>query len=137
MPAERKGPGDSGEWLRRARSNLARAKADRGIPEVVYEDLCFDAQQAAEKSLKGLLVHLSVDFPRTHDLNVLLELLRRNGVPIPEDIFEADALTQFAVETRYPGINEPVAEQEHDRAVKLAEQVVHWVETIIGRPAQP
>ncbi|HEX5416749.1 MAG TPA: HEPN domain-containing protein [Chloroflexota bacterium] len=42
------------EWLRRARSNLLRAQQPR--PEGVYwEDLCFDAQQAAEKAIKALL----------------------------------------------------------------------------------
>ena len=33
------------EWLRRARSNLTRARAR--LPNVYLEDLCFDAQQAA------------------------------------------------------------------------------------------
>lgn len=49
MPPEYRDPTDPAEWLRRARSNLARARADRGLPEVLYEDLCFDTQQAVEK----------------------------------------------------------------------------------------
>lgn len=57
MPPEREGPGDPREWLRRARSKLVRAQADRNLPGVLYEDLCFDAQQAAEKSLRAVLVH--------------------------------------------------------------------------------
>ena len=40
------------DWLRRARSNLARARDDSGVPEVLYEDLCFDCQQAAEKAVE-------------------------------------------------------------------------------------
>jgi hypothetical protein len=36
------------------------------------EDLCFDAQQAAEKALKALLLHRRVNFPRIHDLTELL-----------------------------------------------------------------
>jgi hypothetical protein len=43
--------------LNRARSNLIRAKADMRIPEVYLEDLCFDAQQAAEKAVKAILLH--------------------------------------------------------------------------------
>jgi hypothetical protein len=43
----------AGGWLRRARSNLARAKQDKP-DEVLFEDLCFDAQQAVEKALKAL-----------------------------------------------------------------------------------
>jgi HEPN domain-containing protein len=53
MPPKRKAPDDPLEWLNRARSNLARAKADLRLPEVYLEDLCFDAQQAAEEGHQG------------------------------------------------------------------------------------
>ena len=48
--------GDPAEWLRHARSNLSRCRADRRLPDVLFEDLCFDAQQAAEKAIKAVLV---------------------------------------------------------------------------------
>jgi HEPN domain-containing protein len=51
MPPERLPPDDPRKWLNQARSNLARAKAR--IPEAYPEDLCFDAQQAAEKAIKA------------------------------------------------------------------------------------
>jgi HEPN domain-containing protein len=47
MPPNDRDPTGPHEWLRRARSNLARARADRNLPDVLYEDLCFDTQQAA------------------------------------------------------------------------------------------
>ena len=47
------------EWLKRAR-------AKKTSDEILYEDLCFDAQQAVEKSLKALLVRLDKPFPKTH-----------------------------------------------------------------------
>lgn len=53
MPPNRD-PTQAAEWLRRACSNLARARADRSVPEALYEDLCFDAQQAAEKAIKAV-----------------------------------------------------------------------------------
>ncbi len=40
---------NSQEWLRRAKSNLAIAKMGRISDEILFEDLCFDAQQAAER----------------------------------------------------------------------------------------
>lgn len=49
MPPERGTPTDPHEWLARARSNLVRASLK--MPGVYLEDLCFDAQQAAEKAL--------------------------------------------------------------------------------------
>ncbi len=49
-PPERLPPDDPREWLNRARSNLVRAgHRDAGV---YLEDLCFDAQQAAEKAVK-------------------------------------------------------------------------------------
>ena len=35
-------------WLKRARSNLERAKMGKVTQGILYEDLCFDAQQAVE-----------------------------------------------------------------------------------------
>jgi hypothetical protein len=55
MSARRFPPDDPREWLNRARSSLAKAAA-ADIPEVYREDLCFDAQQAAEKALKAVLL---------------------------------------------------------------------------------
>ena len=37
------------EWLGRAKSNLERAKLGRASEDILYEDICFDCQQAAEK----------------------------------------------------------------------------------------
>jgi hypothetical protein len=37
-------------WLVRARSNIARARQGKNTPDIVYEDLCFDCEQAAKKS---------------------------------------------------------------------------------------
>jgi len=102
--------------------------AGLNLPDVLYEDLCFDAQQAAEKAIKAVLVHRQVRFPKTHDLLDLLTLLDQSGLQIPPEICEADALTHYAVETRYPGLAEEVTADEHARAVELAERVLHWVQ---------
>ena len=38
---------------------------------MIFETLCFHAQQAAEKAIKAVLVAEGADLPRTHDLGVL------------------------------------------------------------------
>jgi hypothetical protein len=68
MSLEPRDPTNPLEWLRRARSNLARARAGIPAPEVLHEDLTFDAQQAAEKAIKAVLVAKDVEFPKTHAL---------------------------------------------------------------------
>ena len=127
MPEERRAD-DPAEWLRRARSNLTRAKADASLEGVYLEDLCFDAQQAAEKALKAVLLHLGVDFPYTHELAVLITTLRQKGIGLPQDVEQASLLTPFAVDTRYPGGAERVMREEYENAVAIAERVVLWAE---------
>lgn len=126
MVPERFPPDDPREWLNRAKSNLIQAKGEK--PGVYREDLCFQAQQAAEKSLKALLLQRGIRFPYVHDLAELIELLERHGERILPGIHEVARLTSYAVETRYPGLAEPVTREEYEVAVTLAEEVVRWVE---------
>jgi HEPN domain-containing protein len=50
-------------WLQRAKSNMARAKAGRVSPDILYEDLCYDAQQAVEKAFKSVCIIHEIVFP--------------------------------------------------------------------------
>ena len=101
------------------------------IEDVLWEDLCFDAQQAAEKALKAVLVALGIQFRFVHDLAELLTLLEYHGVTLPEEVREAAILTEYAVETRYPGTSEPVTETEFNDALRIAEVVFKWAESQI------
>jgi HEPN domain-containing protein len=126
MPHERRPPDDPRQWINRARSNLVRAQAM--LPGVYLEDLCFDAQPAAEKAIKAVLIARGVDFPLVHDLARLLTLLGQSGETIPQAIADATDLTRFAVATRYPSVAEPVTTEEHQRAVAIATAVVRWAD---------
>jgi HEPN domain-containing protein len=113
-------------WLRRARSNLALAQV--GHREgVMLEDLCFEAQQAAEKALKALLIHLSGDYPRTHAFTLLLTKLETH-VRVPASVRDVVELSDYAVQMRYPGDYYPISDEEYQRAVDLAARTVAWVE---------
>lgn len=130
MQDERDNIGSPEEWLRRAKSNLIRATQPKH-EEVFWEDLCFDAQQAVEKSLKGLLIFHKIQFRFVHDISELLTVLEQNGIELPEQIRASAELTEYAVETRYPGPTEPVTIGEYREAVTIAEIVVSWVERLI------
>lgn len=133
MPSERFPPDDPREWLNRARSNLAKAQSAAGTPGVYLEDLCYDAQQAAEKAIKAVLIHLGVRFPYVHDLAQLLALVEGTGQSVSESIKQAARLTQYAVEARYPGLSEPVMRQEYEEAIAIADKTVHWAQEVIER----
>ena len=118
--------------MNRARSNLAKARLGYEFEGVYLEDLCFDAQQAAERALKAVLIHLGTPFPYVHDLSRLLSLIEESGIPIPEDVKEAAILTDYAVSTRYPGLSEPVSLDEYREAMALAARVLTWAQGILG-----
>ena len=123
---ERFPPDDPREWLNRARSNLALAK--NRVPDAYLEDLCFEAQQAAEKAIKAVMIARKVEFPYVHDLARLLSLLDAVGESIPETVRRAEELTLYATAGRYPGLLNPAVESEYTEALAIAEAVVRWAE---------
>lgn len=130
MPPERDSAGTALEWLRRARSNLSRAKQPKPA-EALWEDVCFDAEQAAEKALKAVLVFREIDFPKTHSIRVLLDLLRSGGESVPSELQDAIDLSVYATALRYPGESEPVSEAEYRRALETAGRVVRWATGVV------
>jgi HEPN domain-containing protein len=130
VPPEGRVPGSPSDWLRRARSDLTLAKV--ALPRgVLYEDLCFHAQQAAEKAIKAIYRAQKHKFRYTHDISELLNGLEKCGVSVPEPVREAVDLTDFAWQARYPGPGEPASEAEYRRAVMLAERVVKWAGKLV------
>ena len=77
---------------------------------MLYDDLCFDAHQAAEKAIKAVLVSRGAGFPKSHDIMKLLTLVSSNAVTIPDEVRQSDRLTRYAVAARYPGQWEDVTE---------------------------
>jgi HEPN domain-containing protein len=102
------------------------------MEEIYLEDLCFDAEQAAEKAIKAVLVYHKVSFPYVHDLARLLTLVQQAGYTLPDRVRQAAKLTRYAVTTRYPGFAEVVGQEEHREAVSIAETVVRWADEVIS-----
>jgi HEPN domain-containing protein len=116
-------------WLDNARADLALARVS--LPEgALYEHLCFHAQQAAEKALKAVLRANAVEYPFTHNVQLLIDLLPA-GLSAPQTILAAADLTPYAVATRYPGEVEPVTAEERAEAVRVATIVVQWAESLL------
>lgn len=134
MPPDTPAPGSPKDWLRHARGDLALAQVETS-PQLL-ELLCFHAQQACEKALKGALVHFGTMVPKTHNLRTLVDLLMPLCA-VPPEVAACVELTDFAVTTRYPGIYEPVTVEEHQEAILTAEHTVQWIEEVLNRPALP
>lgn len=93
------------------------------------DTICFHAQQAAEKYLKGALVYFEQDISKTHDL---VKLLTDIATFIPElSTFEEELekISEFAVEARYPdAFYEPTLDEAKE-AYDIALNVKHIVLT--------
>ncbi|WP_419165397.1 HEPN domain-containing protein [Candidatus Palauibacter sp.] len=131
-PRDRPPAAEPQAWMDHARSNLALAS--KRAPAVRLGDLCFNAQQAVEKALKGLLVSRKMQIPMTHDLSHLLTLLEDTGLQVPTHVFDALALSPYAVAARYPGtvIRGPsVSVDDYESAIEIAARVVEWAESVL------
>jgi HEPN domain-containing protein len=116
-------------WIDRAKSNYELSKAN--ISTIIYfEDLCYQAQQAVEKSLKGFLIYFDIEPEFTHNIGKLLAELEKY-VEIPNTIREAMDLTNYAVQTRYPGEYDEITEEEYDNCLRIAKNCLDWVESKI------
>jgi HEPN domain-containing protein len=123
MPPE---PGSAADWLRYAQSDLVLAKQGNA-GDVLRDILCFHAQQAVERSIKAVLVHFGVAFPKTHSIERLIDLLPP-PVARTAHLMASAELTAYATVFRYPGEHEPISDEKFQTALRLAEAVVAWAE---------
>jgi HEPN domain-containing protein len=108
-------------WLAYARDDL-RAAEELKSSEIPARISCFHAQQAAEKAMKAVFVLEQVDHPYTHDLVKLGDALPQRWKVQASSTDLAD-LTRWAVESRYPMLDEPHS-GDSDRALATARSVV-------------
>ncbi|MGD0113502.1 MAG: HEPN domain-containing protein [Armatimonadota bacterium] len=123
-------PGSPEDWLRYARSDLAVAGQVR-LDDVLAETLCFHAQQAVEKSIKAVLVSVGVEFPKTHNIEHLVDMLPAAVRRCPE-LQAVGWLTVYATILRYPGAQGTASVEKLREAVRLAEAVLAWASAIVG-----
>lgn len=129
---DKKIPASPEEWLQHALSDLKFAKLGYESSDILFQQICFHAQQAVEKALKAVLLFSNNDFPLTHDIVQLLEIFNVAGISLPQNFNDAAVLTPYAVEIRYPGLKIEINEQEVEKAVLIAEKITSWAKIYIG-----
>jgi HEPN domain-containing protein len=118
--------------LMRGRSNLEKAKLVFSPSLVLYDDMCFETQQAAEKAFKALLLYFGVEKPEyTHKIEILLEGIEQ-FTSIPDNIRLANKLTSYATKSRY-SFTPDATKEDYEEAVKLASDCLAWVEETIQK----
>lgn len=109
-------------WFKKAENDLKNISLVLPSPDCPFDTVCFHAQQAAEKYLKGLLVQLDVSFPKTHDIARILELVP-GEVDLDLGIEDLAPLSQWAVFPRYPDFEEDLQRTDAETALQLAKAV--------------
>ena len=110
-------------WIAKADGDYAAAGQLLKSPGQVREIIAFHCQQASEKYLKALMVRLAVEFPKTHDIGLLLELLAAAMPDFASALSDVKALTPYGVEVRYPGDFPDVLPGQDAAAFDLATRV--------------
>lgn len=111
------------EWFKKAENDLKNAELifQVSADSKPYDTVCFHCQQAVEKYLKSFLVFNDIEFPKTHNIEVLLDLASLKSEKF--DISEAAILTSYAVEIRYPDDFIEINEEEAIEAYRLAQKI--------------
>lgn len=121
----------TGQWIKVAEKDLLAAKQGLEAEAVITDIICFHCQQAAEKFLKAFLVKSQIEFTKTHNIMVLVNLCSEIDKSFKDELSEADSLTDYAVEIRYPGDwYEPTIEetkQAYEVALKVKEFVLRKI----------
>ncbi len=118
-------------WLSKADDDLRVAKVILSGEIGVEWAACFHAQQAAEKALKGVLVHLGIDFPKSHSLDRLVALMP-SDVAARFDVNALIELTPWAVAGRYPEDIENPTSAQAARVIELADDVVKSARSVLS-----
>ncbi len=113
-------PDRSRNWLAQAKRDLEQARASEAQGR--HEWACFAAQQAAEKAVRGLHLHLGQEAWG----HVVARLLTELPITAPTSLVDrAKVLDNFYVASRYPNGHPEGAPFEHYGTLQSSEALRH------------
>jgi len=115
------------QWLRIAERDLLTARQGLEAKEIISETVCYHLQQAVEKYLKAYLVRHQIEFSKTHNIMLLLNLCATIDAAFLTELADADMLTDYAVEIRYPDDWYEPGMEETELALELTLKVRDFV----------
>jgi HEPN domain-containing protein len=108
---------------------LLRINIDLDIDDELFG---FHAQQACEKALKAWLAFLGVEYPRTHDIAVLLAVLHNTGVDV-DRYRSLEGQTAFAVQYRYEAFSVTQSILDRHDVLEGVSELLTAVEELVGQ----
>jgi HEPN domain-containing protein len=119
------------QWIEKADGDFQAGKRLLSPEDPLCSQACFCAQQAAEKYLKALLSWHRIEFPKTHSIEQLLDLLATECPEIAANLDDATTLTSYGVDIRYPGDQPEPSLDESKYALELAQKVCDTVRSVL------
>ena len=118
------------EWIRKAEDDFQTAELIEAGGQPLHDQVCFHCQQSAEKYLKARLHELGVVFPKTHDLEYLLNLLLPHHGSLGRHRRAMRFLSRFAVDPRYPLMH--TTKRQAASALRYARELRHNCRNLLG-----
>ncbi|MBK9018325.1 MAG: HEPN domain-containing protein [Saprospiraceae bacterium] len=115
------------DWLIKAERDLGLAQDAFQMDKDYWDIICYHCQQATEKFFKAYLIHFNITFPRTHDLELLLNLMATHETLPPDFLENALAINDYSVHVRYPGFPFDPSNVEAADAISIAKTFRQYV----------
>lgn len=90
--------------------------------DIDIEKIYFELQQSAEKLLKSMLSKHAIIFPKSHDIEQIIDLCKRHGIELVENAEMLIELSDYAVEGRYSIIHDDLNESE--KYIEIIEKLI-------------
>jgi len=125
-----------------ARALASKAESDLRMAEIGLEHdapldaVAFHLQQTAEKLLKALLESRGVEYPRTHDVEALLDLALTDFAVLDRFRERLLGLNAYAVEIRYDAAMYPDREEVLS-ALETVRDLRREIVQVLPEEAQP
>jgi len=127
------------DWLTRANHDLQASRILATAKNPLLDMAIYHCQQAAEKALKAWLQSRDDPFPKTHDIEDLVEQAAKLNPDFQQLAKPAAVLTPYVSAFRYPGgAEEPMpTHEEFDEALQHAQSIYDFVLNLLPAEARP
>ncbi len=119
------------EWFAKADHDIFSAEAILAAQPIIFDSIAFHCQQSAEKYLKAYCIFVEILPPKTHDLQILINIILECDTSFEELKF-ADVLTPYAVGIRYPDEASLYERSTAEEYIEIAKTVRDFVRNKIG-----
>ena len=89
-------------WFKKAENDLSTIKNNLKSSNPPTDAICFHAQQAIEKYIKGALINYEIHFSKTHDLVNLMTSIVKHFPELSSYEEDLEEISHYGVEIRYP-----------------------------------